>query len=73
VFLRRRFQRTGRMTAALAFFRPLAVLAAIAFVAGFFGYLALGQPSQAMAAHSALQAAATSGPASEDWNLPHHI
>lgn len=60
------------MTAAFAFLRPFAVLAAIAFVAGFFGYLALGQPSRAVA-DTRLQAAATSGPASDDWNLPHHI
>ena len=64
------------MTAAFAFLRPFVILAAFAFVAGFFGYLAVGQPSQAMAAitgQMAAQPTATSGPASEDWNLPHHI
>lgn len=64
------------MTAAFAFLRPFVILAAFAFVAGFFGYLALGQPSRAMAevgADLAAQPAVASGPASEDWNLPHHI
>jgi hypothetical protein len=60
------------MSGALAFLKPFALLAAIAFVAGFFGYLALGQPDQAVA-QITMQPAATSGPASEDWNLPHHI
>jgi hypothetical protein len=60
------------MPVAFAFLRPFALLAAIAFMAGFVGYLALGQPSQAMAQITA-QPAATSGPASADWNLPHHI
>lgn len=60
------------MTAAFAFLRPFAILAAIAFVAGFFGYLAIGQPTRAVAQVD-MRAAATSGPASEDWNLPHHI
>jgi len=60
------------MPAALAILRPFAVLAAIAFVAGFFGYLALGHPSAAMAQDN-IRAEAASGPASADWNLPHHI
>jgi hypothetical protein len=60
------------MSGALAFLRPFALLAAIAFVAGFFGYLAVGQPSRAVA-QIAAQPALASGPASEDWNLPHHI
>lgn len=60
------------MPAALAFVKPFAVLAALAFVAGFFGYLALGQPTSALA-QVALQPAAASGPASADWNLPKHI
>jgi hypothetical protein len=60
------------MSGAFAFLRPFALLAAIAFVAGFFGYLALGHPSRAVAEITA-QPALTSGPASEDWNLPHHI
>jgi hypothetical protein len=60
------------MPGALAFLRPFALLAVIAFLAGFVGYLALGQPSQAVAQISA-QPMTASGPASEDWNLPHHI
>jgi uncharacterized membrane protein len=60
------------MSGAFAVLRPLALLAAIAFVAGFCGYLAIGQPSPA-AAQVNLRPAATSGPASDDWNLPHHI
>lgn len=60
------------MSGAFAFLRPFAVLAAFAFVAGFFGYLALGQPSRAVAQID-MRPAATSFPASEDWNLPHHI
>lgn len=60
------------MTAAIAFLRPFAVLAAVAFLAGFLGYLALGQPVHAMAQID-VQPAATSGPASDDWNLPKHI
>ncbi|MDB5495930.1 MAG: hypothetical protein JWP86_3267 [Phenylobacterium sp.] len=60
------------MSGAATFLRPFALLAAIAFVAGFFGYLALGQPDRAVAQIS-VQPAAASGPASEDWNLPHHI
>jgi hypothetical protein len=60
------------MTAVFAFLRPLAILAAFAFVAGFFGYLAVGGSSRAVAQIS-VQPAAASGPASEDWNLPHRI
>ena len=60
------------MPAVFAFMKPFAVLAAIAFVAGFFGYLALGGASRAVA-QVELQPAATSGPASADWNLPKHI
>jgi hypothetical protein len=60
------------MSGAFVFLRPFALLAALAFVAGFFGYLALGQPGSA-AAEIAAQPAVASGPASEDWNLPRHI
>jgi hypothetical protein len=60
------------MPGVVAFLRPIALLAALAFVAGFFGYLALGEPARAIAQITA-QPAATSGPASADWNLPHHI
>ena len=60
------------MPAVFGFLKPFALVAAIAFVAGFFGYLAVGGPSRAMAQDD-LQPAATSGPASADWNLPKHI
>jgi hypothetical protein len=61
------------MSGAFAFLKPFVVLAALAFVAGFFGYLSLGQPDRAIAQIQVQPAAATSGPASDDWNLPHHI
>ncbi len=60
------------MIAALAFARPFAVLAALAFLAGFLGYMALGHPARAIAQVD-LRPAAASGPASDDWNLPKHI
>jgi len=62
------------MPGALSFLKPFAWLAAIAFVSGFFGYLALARPTTAVA-HVDVQAAAaaTSGPASAEWNLPKHI
>lgn len=60
------------MIAAIAFLRPFALLAAVAFAAGFLGYLALGQPVRAVAQIDTTSAQ-TSGPASDDWNLPKHI
>jgi hypothetical protein len=60
------------MPGALSFLKPFAWLAAIAFASGFLGYLAVGQPTPA-AAQVGVQAAATSGPASDVWNLPKHI
>jgi hypothetical protein len=60
------------MSGAVAFLKPFALLAALAFVAGFLSYLTLGPPARAIAQITA-QPAATSGPASDDWNLPHHI
>lgn len=60
------------MSGALAFIRPFAILAALAFVAGFFGYLALGGASPA-AADVGVHAEIASGPASAEWNLPKHI
>jgi hypothetical protein len=60
------------MTGALAFLKPFAWLAAVAFLTGFLGYMALGHPGMAMARPGDLQPIA-SGPASEDWNLPKHI
>jgi hypothetical protein len=61
------------MTGVFALLKPFAVLAAIAFVSGFLGYLALGHPGTALAGTDDLRTAATSGPASDDWNLPKHI
>jgi hypothetical protein len=60
------------MPGALAFLRPFAWLAVIAFVSGFLGYLVVGHPTRA-SAQDQVQAAATSGPASDEWNLPKHI
>lgn len=60
------------MSGAYAFLRPFALLAAFAFLAGFVSFLALGQPARAIAAITA-QPAVASGPASAEWNLPHHI
>ena len=62
----------GRMTAAIAFLKPFAVLAAIAFVAGFFGYLAMREPAHAVAGLET-RPAVTAAPATGDWNLPKHI
>jgi hypothetical protein len=61
------------MTGAFAILKPFAWLAVVAFVSGFLGYLALGHPSQAFAKTDDVQATTTSGPASDDWNLPKHI
>jgi hypothetical protein len=55
-----------------AFLKPFAWLAALGFLAGFGSYLAIGHPLAAHAAEQA-QAAMTSGPASDEWNLPKHI
>lgn len=61
------------MTGVFALLKPFAWLAAVAFVSGFLGYIALGHPGTAMASANDLQASVTSGPASSDWNLPKHI
>jgi hypothetical protein len=60
--------------------RPFALLAVVAFVLGFAGYVALGAgavaatSSQAtVIADPAVAAPAAAGPASDDWNLPKHI
>ena len=60
------------MPALFGFLKPFALVAALAFVAGFFGYLAVGGPSRAVAQVD-LQPVVTSGPASAAWNLPKHI
>jgi hypothetical protein len=54
-------------------FRPFLWLAAIAFVVGFAGSLAFGGASAVAAGHQRAQAAAVSGPASDEWNLPKRI
>jgi len=63
------------MTGAFAFVRSLTLIAAVAFMAGVVGYLALGRPSAASAAAQLdiRPSAVSSGPASDDWNLPKHI
>jgi hypothetical protein len=61
------------MTGAFAFVRSLMLIAAVAFVAGFAGYLAIGRPSAAAAHPDVRASAVSSGPASDDWNLPKHI
>lgn len=57
------------------FTRPFVLLAVVAFVVGFLGYVVLDRPAatpdQAAAALTAEPALA--GPASDDWNLPKHI
>jgi hypothetical protein len=54
--------------------RPLAWLAAFAFLVGFVSYLALGRPAVAASPQMAqAQALAASGPASDEWNLPKKI
>jgi len=54
--------------------RPLLWLAAIAFLVGFFSYLALGHPTTAQAeTEDAARPAAASAPSSKDWNLPKQI
>ena len=62
------------MHGAAAALKPFFLLAAIAFAVGFFGVLAFGRPAPvATLAVETPQAAVTSGPASDDWNLPKHI
>lgn len=62
----------------LAIARPFLILAALAFFAGFGGYLILGPPQVLSAAHAAKPIAAPSAtPASEDaapqWDLPKQV
>jgi hypothetical protein len=65
---------TARETSLHELLRPFALLAALAFVVGFLGYLALGRPASAPAAAAETAAvAADPGPASDGWNLPKHI
>ena len=65
---------TSRQAELAAILRPFALLAAVAFVLGFLGYVALGRPALAqpdVAAATLSEPAAS--PASDDWNLPKHI
>jgi len=62
------------MTGALDLIRPFAWLALIAFLVGFVSYLALGQPSRAVAEEEIMPAyASDSGPVSDDWNIARRI
>jgi hypothetical protein len=61
-------------TGAIDLVRPFAWLAAIAFLVGFFAYLAVGYPTPAQAQDDDMaRASAASGPSSKDWNLPKQI
>jgi hypothetical protein len=72
VFIIVSFVRIRPMAGAARILRPFAWLAAFGFLVGFFGYLAVSPPAQAVA-QADHGPSLTSGPASEDWNLPHHI
>jgi hypothetical protein len=52
--------------------RPFVLLAVVAFVLGFLGYVALTPAPGDTATASALPESAAA-PASDDWNLPKHI
>jgi hypothetical protein len=60
------------MTGAFALLKSLSLIAVVAFALGFVGYLALGH-SSAAAARAEPAPMISSGPASDDWNLPKHI
>jgi hypothetical protein len=56
--------------------RPFVLLAVVAFVLGFLGYVTLSGPVAAPSdtvAAAPLADPATAGPPSDDWNLPKHI
>jgi len=57
--------------------RPFLLLAIIAFVVGFAGYVALVRPvfatPDAGPSAAITEPAAAASPASDDWNLPKHI
>lgn len=52
--------------------RPFAFLAALAFLAGFVGYLAVSLPVVATVAEPETPAR-VSGPTSAEWNLERHV
>jgi len=65
---------TPRETSFYDIVRPFALLAVVAFVLGFLGYVALGRPALASSERAAaLSAEPAASPASDDWNLPKHI
>ena len=53
--------------------RPFAWLAVLAFVVGFLGQVLLSHPGAARAPDRPTIEETVSGPASAEWNLPHHI
>lgn len=52
--------------------KPYLWLAAIAFLVGFFSYLAIGRPDVAVA-HEEAWPTAASAPVSDEWNVPKRI
>ncbi len=55
--------------------RPFALLAVVAFVVGFLGYVAVSNVATAepQAQAAVIIDSAAAAPASDDWNLPKHI
>jgi hypothetical protein len=53
--------------------RPFAWLAVLAFVIGFMGQVILGQAGAPATGANVSLEHTVSGPASDDWNPPHHI
>jgi hypothetical protein len=67
---------TPRQASVYQVVRPFVLLAVVAFLVGFLGYLALGRQelvSTAQGATAAVASPAVASPASDDWNLPKHI
>jgi len=61
------------MTGALQTLRPFAWLALIAFLVGFFSYVALHTASGGDMAPRQMQPLEASGPVSDDWKMARHI
>lgn len=61
------------MAAATAALRPILWLAAIAFLVGFAGYLALHRPALAAPQPEPAWPSAVAAPVSDEWNTPKHI
>jgi hypothetical protein len=53
--------------------RPFAFLAALSFLAGFVGYLALSLPVVSTVLDEPEAPARVSGPTSAEWNLERHV